>query len=180
MEDRVLTDTLRRRLQKPLGTLIKESPAHSMRYLGRLFQEKKPKRIVAVGDFVSEKIYGAGLRVNLYIVANKIRRRAIEPLRIAADVVLETNNPPGTISRQSHEVVKKALKIDGTSKIVVTGEEDLLTLLAILYSPNGSLIIYGQPKVGLVVVEADQNRKTEAKKIIESMIKAQPKAEEVS
>jgi len=171
MEDRVLTNTLRRRLQKPLGTLIKEPPARSMRYLERLFQEKKPPKIVAVGDFVSEKICGAGLRADLYIVDNKIRRRAIEPLRIATDVVLEANNPPGTISRQSHEVVKKAVRINGSAKIVVTGEEDLLTLLAILYSPNGSLIIYGQPKVGLVIVEADQNRKTEVKKIVESMIK---------
>ena len=180
MEDRILTDTLRRKLQKPLGTLIEESPAHSMQYLGRLFQEKKPKRIVAVGDFVSKKIYGAGLRANLYIVDNRIRRRTIEPLRITTDVVFETNNPPGTISRQSHEVVKKALKIDVTSKIVVTGEEDLLTLLAILYSPNGSFIIYGQPKVGLVIVEADKNRKNEAKKMIESMTKAEPKAGRVS
>jgi uncharacterized protein (UPF0218 family) len=177
MEDRVLTDALRRRLQRPLGTLIVESPAHSMQHLGRLFQERKPKKIIAVGDFVSKKIYEAGLGANLYIVDNKIRRRAIEPLSIATDVVLETSNPPGTISRQSHEVVKKALKIEGTSKIVVTGEEDLLTLLAILYSPNGSLIIYGQPKKGLVIVETDKIRKTEAKKMIESMIKVKPKAE---
>ena len=40
-------------------------------------------------------------------------------------------------------------------KIVVEGEEDLATLPAILYAPPGSVVVYGQPDEGSVLVKVN-------------------------
>ena len=167
--DRALTDSLRRKLQKPLGILLKGSPEENFRQLAGIISEKKPAKIIAVGDFVSENILQSGLKTDIFVVDNKIMRESIEPLDIEAHIVFETNNPKGILTAQSHEVMKRAFKVKGTSKIVVNGEEDLLTLLAIMYSPEGSLIVYGQPREGLVIVEATPKKKKDIARIVKNM-----------
>jgi uncharacterized protein (UPF0218 family) len=51
----------------------------------------------------------------------------------------------------------------------VDGEEDLLTLIAILYVPEDSFVIYGQPYEGIVVVKATEAKKEEISGILNSM-----------
>ncbi|NLB75740.1 MAG: DUF359 domain-containing protein, partial [Crenarchaeota archaeon] len=53
--------------------------------------------------------------------------------------------------------------------IVVNGEEDLLTLIAVLYAPQNSFIIYGQPDIGIVVVKATEMKKAEVKQFLNEM-----------
>ena len=60
-------------------------------------------------------------------------------------------NSPGTISAASWEVIAEALRI-GNSAVVVEGEEDLLVLVAVSVAPFLSLVVYGQPNVGIVLV----------------------------
>jgi len=167
--DRALTDSLRRRLQKPLGFLLKGSPQENVKQLAEIVSEKKPAKTIVVGDFVSKNILKSGLKADIFILDGKIMRENIEPIEIEVPAVFETNNPQGTITSQSHQIMRLALKVEGPSKIVVRGEEDLLALLAILYSPEGSLIIYGQPREGLVVVEATHRKKKEIGRIVENM-----------
>jgi hypothetical protein len=52
---------------------------------------------------------------------------------------------------------------------VVEGEEDLLTLVAVVEAPENSLVVYGQPREGLVVVKVDEKIKKRVKEIVDSM-----------
>jgi uncharacterized protein (UPF0218 family) len=52
---------------------------------------------------------------------------------------------------------------------VVDGEEDLLTLPAILYAPDGAFVVYGQPYVGVVVAEATKTMKEQVKEFLKEM-----------
>jgi hypothetical protein len=54
-------------------------------------------------------------------------------------------------------------------KMVIEGEEDLLTLPAILYAANDSFVIYGQPYEGIVIVKATPTKKKEIQAILKSM-----------
>ena len=47
--------------------------------------------------------------------------------------------------------------------------KDLLALVAILEAPKNSLVVYGQPYEGVVVVKVDETIKEKAKKIIQAM-----------
>jgi len=96
-------------------------------------------------------------------------RTAIEPLKIAADVEKRIKNPPGTITFEALNAVKEAFETSRTVKIIVDGEEDLLALLAIQYAPENSIIVYGQPREGLVVVRANREKKAEIGKILGEM-----------
>jgi uncharacterized protein (UPF0218 family) len=51
----------------------------------------------------------------------------------------------------------------------VDGEEDLLTLIAVLNAPEKSLVVYGQPYEGIVVVKVTAKKKAEAMEILKAM-----------
>ena len=42
---------------------------------------------------------------------------------------------------------------------MVDGEEDLLALVAVLYAPQNSFVVYGQPHCGIVFVKVTSRRK---------------------
>jgi uncharacterized protein (UPF0218 family) len=72
-------------------------------------------------------------------------------------------NPPGHITKTLVAAVKKAVKIylntNSPQIIRVLGEEDLAGVPAILFSPLGSVVLYGQPEEGIVLVEVTKEKK---------------------
>jgi uncharacterized protein (UPF0218 family) len=54
-------------------------------------------------------------------------------------------------------------------RIIVTGEEDLLVLPVAIYAPDNSVIFYGQPNEGLVMVLVTEEIRNKAKSILDSM-----------
>ncbi|MDI6805914.1 MAG: DUF359 domain-containing protein, partial [Candidatus Bathyarchaeia archaeon] len=52
---------------------------------------------------------------------------------------------------------------------IVDGEEDLLTLIAVLYAPQNSFVVYGQPYEGIVVVKVTPEKKAEVSEILKTM-----------
>ena len=79
-------------------------------------------------------------------------------------------NAPGTIQRPAVRALIGALKraVDKQEKstITVRGEEDLLALPAMLLAPLGSVILYGQFDLGIVVVEVTEELKGRVRNII--------------
>jgi uncharacterized protein (UPF0218 family) len=83
-------------------------------------------------------------------------------------IELQTKNEAGTIGLDAWKKVEAAVG-SGNCAVIVDGEEDLLTLVAILAAPPGSLVVYGQPGQGIVLVRVTSQRKREVEKIIEEM-----------
>jgi uncharacterized protein (UPF0218 family) len=164
-----LSARLREKLKKPLGELICGSYRDTVERVKAIVEEEEPPCVVSVGDVVSKNLSEANIQLKLAIVDNKVMRAAIEPLKIAADVEKRIKNPPGTITFEALNAVKEAFETSRTVKIIVDGEEDLLALLAIQYAPENSIIVYGQPREGLVVVRANREKKAEIGKILGEM-----------
>ncbi|MBI5451897.1 DUF359 domain-containing protein [Candidatus Gottesmanbacteria bacterium] len=84
---------------------------------------------------------------------------------------LKVENPPSHITKELVNSVKNAylgIIKDGKQRIIeVTGEEDLAGVPAILLSPLGSVVLYGQPQEGIVVVEVTEKRKKRMMELIE-------------
>jgi uncharacterized protein (UPF0218 family) len=137
--------------------------------LGRLIEESKPAKIVAVGDRVSGNILKSGLRLDLAIVDNKVRRKPIKPLKISVDRTLHVSNPAGTLTDEACQAIKKAVSQKGRVKVSVEGEEDLLALAAVQAAPEGSLVVYGQPKRGIVIIFVTDDSKKRVQAIIDRM-----------
>lgn len=164
-----LTAKLRKKLKKPLGELICGSYQETVEKLKLLIEKEKPSYVVSVGDVVSKNLADAQVRLKLMIVDNRVMRSNIEPIKVVADEEKQVKNPPGTITLEALNAIKEAFKTDRTVKIVVEGEEDLLALLAVQYAPENSMIVYGQPREGLVVIKVTKEKKAEVDKILEEM-----------
>jgi uncharacterized protein (UPF0218 family) len=166
---RYLTPQLRKRLKKPLGTLFRGSLEEKMTKVRALIEKEKPAKIVTVGDKVSQDLFNYDMLPNILIVDNKIMRKEIPPVSVTADKIMDVKNPPGTITGEAWSVIEKAMENSHRTKIVVDGEEDLLTLVAILTAPESSLVLYGQPCEGVVVVKATAEMKRKIREIVDAM-----------
>ena len=165
----VLPSKLRRKLKKPLGELIRGSFNETMDKLKALIKTEKPPCVVSVGDVVSKNLTENQIHPHLLILDNKVMRSNIKPFPLEADEERHVKNPPGTITFKALNAIQEAFKTNHRVKLVVEGEEDLLTLAAILHAPLNSIIVYGQPREGIVVVKATQQKKAEIAEILKAM-----------
>ncbi|MBO3770076.1 MAG: GTP-dependent dephospho-CoA kinase family protein [Thermoproteota archaeon] len=158
------TEETRRIVKKPLGILLRgESEIRS-------FLKGFNGPLITVGDIVSESLVQMGFEPRLCIVDGKTMRKPIivaECLKSGRRIFLLTN-PPGTISKDSWNVVKEAVS-SPNSTIIVDGEEDLLTLVAVQSAPEGSLVLYGQPGEGVVAIRVDESSRKMVSEILGTM-----------
>ena len=126
--------------------------------------------IISIGDATTKNILNADIIPKIGIIDNKIERE-ISKHEIKYDAItLNADNPPGTITDELWKTIEKAkyLATKGSNVlIVVNGEEDLAVIPCVLTAPENSIILYGQPGEGVVVVEADKVKDT-AKQMLEN------------
>jgi uncharacterized protein (UPF0218 family) len=164
-----VTSELRVKLKRPFGRLIRGSFAETMNKMENIVKREKPPKIVSVGDTVSRNLHEHQINPQLSITDSKRRRRRIKPRMFTGKNVVYVKNPQGTITEESIRAIKRALESDERIHIIVDGEEDLLVLIAVLYAPEKSLIVYGQPYEGIVVVKVTSEKKAQAKEILKTM-----------
>lgn len=165
----ILTPELRIELKAPLGPIIRGSMEETVRELEALLGSIRPVKVISVGDVVSGNILKRGLPLDVFIVDNKSMRKPIEPLKFRADKTLRLTNPAGTISDGSWRIIGEAINSGGLVKVLVDGEEDLLTLVAVMMAPENSIVVYGQPDEGIVVIRVTEEAKSRIRKIIDRM-----------
>ena len=164
-----LTPELRKKLKKPIGTLIRGSFAQTMKILKNMTEKEKPVFMISVGDTVSKNLAKNHMFPQLSIVDNRVMRRTVQPIPLTAEKVIHVKNPPGTITEEALSAIQEALKSNCRVKIVADGEEDLLVLIAVVYSPENVFVIYGQPYEGVVVVKVTPEKKAEVAGILKVM-----------
>jgi uncharacterized protein (UPF0218 family) len=164
-----LTLELRQRLKRPLGILIKGSFIETMNRFKELAREEKPTRIIAVGDTVSKNLAKNQIMTQLSIVDNKCMRKRTQPATFKTEKTIHIKNPQATITSEAIAAIQGALQTGESTKIVVDGEEDLLALIAIHEAPPNSLVVYGQPYEGIVVVKVTPEKKMEITEILKTM-----------
>ncbi|MBS7633847.1 DUF359 domain-containing protein, partial [Candidatus Bathyarchaeota archaeon] len=144
-----LRDDLRKKLKEPIGVLIKGSFSETIRKFREIIEKEKPVQVISVGDTVSRNLFKNNISPKIFIIDNlQMRKPVKEKLALSAEKTIYVENPPATITEEAVTAICEALKSDKTTKIVVNGEEDLLTLIAILYAKENSFVLYGQPREG--------------------------------
>ena len=164
----VLTEELRSSLKQPLGKLLRGSGREIYEEIAATISSKRPPRVIFVGDSVSKRAVAEGVRRDVMIVDNKEKRTQTKPLDARTTRIFRVRNDAGTIGSEPWAAVEEAIE-SGDAIMIVEGEEDLLTLVAMAVAPLGSFVIYGQPGEGLVVVEVDDAAKNRAWCFLEGM-----------
>ena len=162
-----LPENLRNKLKIPLGRLIKNNDPEKVQIIKQIYTENI---VITIGDATSEMLIKLGLIPFLQIVDGKEKRHERE-LPVDSSVVtnLHCVNPAGELTQQSIDTIKKSFNSKPPIRILVDGEEDLLVLPACLFSPENSVVMYGQPNEGLVIVRITNETREKIQKIVNSM-----------
>jgi hypothetical protein len=160
---------LRVKLKSPLGILLRGSFNETIKEFEKIVKAKKPFMIISVGDALSQALLEHDIFPEVLIIDYKVMRKPSVPLVADGYETMTIKNYAGTISDEAWTGVESAVKRDHKVKVIVEGEEDLLTLVAIISAPESSVVIYGQPHKGMVVVEVTSEKKREMRKIVEAM-----------
>ena len=161
-----LPERLRPRLAKPLGRLFPAADVDGKEF-ERLVREAP--MVVTVGDRVTETVGGLGRTPDIQVVDGRENRKRREPPDVPYARVVRVQNPAGTLTREAIEGVRSALQGRKPVRVLVEGEEDLMAIPVIALAPTSTLVFYGQPAEGVVVVKADAGSKSRNRKVLAEM-----------
>lgn len=150
----------------PLGILLPESQANKENILKHI---QENSYIITVGDRTTEKMIDFDLIPSLQIIDGIEKREKREPPKLASATELTVDNPPAEITSQSVDIIKKAFLMESPIRILVTGEEDLLVLPVCIHAPENSVVLYGQPNEGLVIVKITSEIRNKAQSLLDLM-----------
>jgi len=162
-----LPDDLRDQLKTPLGNLINDNDPNKENIINQISAESI---IITVGDRTTENILQLGLKPQIQIIdCLEKRNQRTAPIDDTVNTKLSCRNPPGEITEESIQVIKKAFSSEPPVRIVVDGEEDLLVMPVCISAPENSVVMYGQPNEGLVIVQITPKIRAKVQKILDSM-----------
>ena len=155
----MLPKSIRSELKVPLGLLLEGEPSETVTRLVEMIRHLRPAMFASVGDVSSKNILEVGLDPDIVVVDHRVMRVSIEPISLGDRLEIRARNPPGTIDADAWRALEEAVRLKRGVAVIVEGEEDLLVLPLIALMPLGSVIVYGQPFQGIVVVEVTEERK---------------------
>lgn len=162
-----LPNSLRDRFKTPLGILIPETQVNKSTIQKHLSENSY---LITVGDRTTEKMIDFGLLPSLQIIDNQEKRVKREPAKHDSRYTeLVCNNPAAEITPQSIDVIKKAFVSKTPVRLTVTGEEDLLVIPVCIHAPENSLVMYGQPNQGLVLVKITPEIRNKTQSLLDLM-----------
>ncbi len=148
-----LPDRLRPVLGRPLGELVSEIP--------EWLRTRRPVVLITIGDVVTAHFIREGVPPDIAVVDFKVMRDRSSP-EVKAIVQkwqapeVRVRNPAGTLTNELFEAFTRP---ERPLKIVVEGEEDLAVIPAVQQTPVGAVIVYGQPREGMVIVRVSEQSK---------------------
>ncbi|PKL59326.1 MAG: DUF359 domain-containing protein [Methanomicrobiales archaeon HGW-Methanomicrobiales-4] len=154
----ILPEEQRHLFRKPFGTLYLSLDPVLPLLDGRLF--------FSVGDVVTDHLLQAGYPPAVAFIDGQTMRRPHEGVDVTAFRIIHVKNPAGCISPELTQAAHEAIAALKTV-VQVDGEEDLAVLPLALAAPDGSLVLYGQPGEGVVVLEISAQVKKQAQSLLD-------------
>jgi len=161
-----LPENLRDQLKEPFGILIKNSEITKQSISKYAAQDSL---VITVGDATTDKLIELGITPSIQIVDGLEKRAKRIPPSVKVTTNLTCNNPAAQITQESMDAIKLAFSSPKPVRITVVGEEDLLVLPVCVLAAEDSIVMYGQPNEGLVIVKITSEIKNKAQSIIDLM-----------
>ena len=167
----ILPESLRRGLRHPLGHIFSSVSEFSkpiskdMPQRSKIEANAESPLTISVGDVITGELQKNGKVPPISVIDGKTQRKALNKTLLNEIINLDCQyavNEKGTIQRDA--LMKLYTLINSghskaTKQLFVEGEEDLLTLPAILFAPLGSSVWYGQQGIGAVRVVVTEKKK---------------------
>lgn len=130
--------------------------------------------VVAIGDLVSRTAIEEGLAPKVIVVDYRTERKPVGDDVVAivsgyGKNVLRVKNPAATVTNALYHAVAQSLRLQGSVRIEVDGEEDLAGLPVFAECELGTVVLYGMPGKGVVVVRVDEAMRQRARDLLAQM-----------
>jgi GTP-dependent dephospho-CoA kinase len=182
-----ITPSARKLLAKPMGTLYPGTISENIPKIQDWVKNQPNKpHFVCVGDvvtqgFLNDKILSSYLK--MCIVDEKTKRGDFQlSTNIIEYYITRILNPPGFLRSSAMLEIQSQLQSKQKTLVIVEGEEDLLVIPIIAFSPENTFVIYGQPPItdleenipaGLVMIPVNSDTKSQVKKLFDHFEKIQ-------
>lgn len=156
----MMPDSMRSELGVPFGTVLKDGNTES------IIRGDHESTVISVGDKTTKRLVENGLVPTLVIIDMQVERQPYIWEKELWDKLpkkqQEFVSGPGYISATVVDALVTWAKTPTPTVFVIDGEEDLLVLPVIQTAPNGAVVYYGQPSVGMVRVVVTETTKKRA------------------
>ena len=152
-----MVSSLDSELKTPMGALFNGPEEFPEIAMGEALEsiDRENSTIIAVGDVSVATLLEMGFIPDIGIIDGMTKRIELEESQkidtTSFGNELTAKNPPGHLTPSLIDAIEEALSNEESTVINVDGEEDLAPILIHCLAPIGSVVIYGQPKVGVVV-----------------------------
>ena len=146
----ILPRSLRGTLNKPIGVVIADGAPIPV--------PLKNTSSISVGDTTTAALLSQGIIPTFAIIDFHVQRLAFDWEKTLWEKLVTDRSlsyftsGPGFIGQDVMDAVARWSTHPEQTLFVISGEEDLLVLPAILYAPLGTFVYYGQPNAGIIQV----------------------------
>lgn len=160
-----LPEALRAELARPLGPVLSPQEAGA--------KARKAPLLVTVGDVTTANFLAQDLRPRVMVVDNRTKRgsfpQAVRETIAPGTPIVQVQNPPARITEELWQACATALSARQPTLIEVQGEEDLAVLPCALLAPPGTVVAYGQPDQGVVLLEVNDAARERVRALLKQM-----------
>ncbi|MDD1696547.1 MAG: GTP-dependent dephospho-CoA kinase family protein [Methanoregula sp.] len=154
----VLPEEHRRLFKEPFGVLY--------RSIDEIIPLIKGKDIYSVGDVVTYNLQKKGIHPAVAVIDGYTMRSPCNRLPAAHGECIKVKNPAGTITDELTRALDHAVR-NPPSTIIVDGEEDLAVIPLVLTARDGAVVLYGQPREGIVLRIVDSEARKTAHRFLD-------------
>lgn len=167
-----LPDTMRSEMRRQFGILYHGDGKRTIEKI--LHDIDSPANLITVGDISTFNVLQCNTIPDISIIDEKTHRKPtdsniIKGIRYYTFKMMYVNNPSGCVTSELVCAISEAISINEPVQIMVNGEEDLAALPAILLAPISSVVIYGLPDEGAIVVTVTPDIKVRICDMMERM-----------
>ncbi len=165
-----LTDEQRGKLTDPFGELITDFS----RWIG--LNKIPAEKLITVGDVITKSCNDLDLKQKVSVIDFLTQRQKtffniLELGFIGTERIFSITNQSSHIMPEAFRVARQIFspfQIQERIIVQVSGEEDLVVLPFLLAAPLGFVILYGQPKLGVVKIVVSEQSKEKAYVIVDN------------
>ena len=160
----VLPEDKRHYFKSPFGRLFPDLSDVIYGLSGRI--------VYTVGDVVTYHLIQNGIIPDMAVIDGHTMREPCNRSPAVFSRKIKARNPPGTLTDELIQALHEAVR-EPPVLILVEGEEDLAVIPLVLCAPEGAIILYGQPGMGVVVCEVNDRTRMKAKELLSYFIVAE-------
>lgn len=148
VEARIASRELRPELAKLHGDLIAGTEEETLPRINVYLQQNHPSFLGGCGDVISKNLLKTDFYPDVIIIDGQTCRQDYEEEFPASYKQRRVENITGGVTRTGWFGIKDAIDSQERTIIKVTGgEEDLLLIPLVLFSPENAIVAYGQPPI---------------------------------